>query len=56
MELEDKASLRVRLREEAVDNAERDIAIAAEWFPLEEEAAQRCETTVPSNLSRSPDS
>ncbi len=34
-----KGSLRDRLKREALANAERDLAIAAEWFPLEEEAA-----------------
>ncbi len=44
VEVEGKAHLRQRLKEEAVANAERDLAIAAEWFPLEEEAAQLAET------------
>jgi len=35
-----KTNLRARLKEEAIANAERDIAIAAEWLPLEEKAAQ----------------
>ena len=34
-----KASLRKRLKVEALENAERDLASAASWFPLEEEAA-----------------
>jgi CopG family transcriptional regulator/antitoxin EndoAI len=33
--------LRAQLRQEALANAERDLAMAAEWFPLEEEAWQR---------------
>lgn len=33
--------LRAQLRQEAIANAERDLAMAAEWFPLEEEAWQR---------------
>jgi CopG family transcriptional regulator / antitoxin EndoAI len=38
IETEGKANLRERLKEEATANAERDLAIAADWFPLEEEA------------------
>ena len=34
------ANLRSRLKEEAIANADRDLAMAAEWFPLEEEAWQ----------------
>jgi metal-responsive CopG/Arc/MetJ family transcriptional regulator len=30
--------LRERLKEEALVNSERDLQMAAEWFPLEEEA------------------
>jgi len=30
--------LRDRLKEEALVNSERDLQMAAEWFPLEEEA------------------
>lgn len=37
---EGKTNLRARLKEEAIANAERDLAMATEWFPLEEEAAQ----------------
>ena len=40
VQAEGKANLRARLKQEAVENAERDLAMAAEWFPLEEEAAQ----------------
>jgi CopG family transcriptional regulator / antitoxin EndoAI len=36
-----KANLRERLKLEAVAAADRDLAIAAEWFPLEEEVALR---------------
>ena len=45
VETEGKANLRARLKEEAIENAERDLAISAEWFPLEEEAAQLAETS-----------
>jgi CopG family transcriptional regulator/antitoxin EndoAI len=48
VEVEGKANLRARLREEALDNAERDLAMAVEWFPVEEEAAQRFASTGPS--------
>jgi CopG family transcriptional regulator/antitoxin EndoAI len=37
---EGKANLRERLKAEALANAGRDVALAAEWFPLEEEAAR----------------
>jgi len=40
VETEGKANLRDRLKAEAIEGAERDLAMAAEWFPLEEEAAQ----------------
>ena len=40
LETESQANLRTPLKQEAIDNAERDLAIAAEWCPLEEEAAQ----------------
>ena len=33
-----RQKLRERLKEEALVNAERDLQMAAEWFPLEEEA------------------
>jgi metal-responsive CopG/Arc/MetJ family transcriptional regulator len=39
VETEGKANLRSRLKEEAIANSDRDLAIAAEWFPLEEETA-----------------
>ncbi len=35
-----KQNLRERLKQEALANAERDLEIAQEWFPLEEEAWQ----------------
>ena len=35
-----KQNLRERLKQEALANAERDLLLAAEWFPLEEEAWQ----------------
>ncbi|HYW44276.1 MAG TPA: hypothetical protein VE959_15550 [Bryobacteraceae bacterium] len=45
IETEGKASLRARLKEEAIENAGRDLAIAADWFPLEEEARQTFEAS-----------
>jgi hypothetical protein len=35
-----RANLRRELKKEGIANAGRDLNIAAEWFPLEEEAAQ----------------
>jgi CopG family transcriptional regulator / antitoxin EndoAI len=43
VEVEGKRNLRARLKAEALANAGRDLAIAAEWFPLEEEAWQTFE-------------
>jgi CopG family transcriptional regulator/antitoxin EndoAI len=40
VEMEGRANLRSRLKEEAIANADRDLEMAAEWFPLEEEAWQ----------------
>jgi CopG family transcriptional regulator/antitoxin EndoAI len=38
VETRSRQSLRERLKQEALRNAERDLEMAAEWFPLEEEA------------------
>jgi CopG family transcriptional regulator / antitoxin EndoAI len=38
VEQKGKQSLRERLKQEAIENADRDLNLAAEWFPLEEEA------------------
>ena len=35
VETEGKANLRTLLKEEAIENAERDLVISAEWFPLD---------------------
>lgn len=43
VQVEGKQNLRARLKAEALANAERDLAIAAEWFPLEEEASRMSE-------------
>ena len=45
VESEGKANLRARLKEEALENAARDLAISAEWFPLEEQATKLAETS-----------
>jgi metal-responsive CopG/Arc/MetJ family transcriptional regulator len=37
VETQSKKSLRERLKEEAIANSARDLELAAEWFPLEEE-------------------
>jgi CopG family transcriptional regulator/antitoxin EndoAI len=39
IESQGQEMLRQRLKREAIANAERDLAMAAEWFPLEEEAS-----------------
>ena len=43
--IEGRANLRSRLKEEAIANADRDLAMAAEWFPLEEEGWQTFEAS-----------
>ena len=45
VETEGRANLRSRLKEEALANADRDLAMTAEWFPLEEEAWQTFEAS-----------
>ena len=35
-----RQNLRDRLKQEALANAKRDLAMTAEWFPMEEEAWQ----------------
>jgi CopG family transcriptional regulator/antitoxin EndoAI len=40
VETHGRQNLRERLKQEALANAERDLQIAADWFPLEEEACQ----------------
>src|ERR1022692_2657580 len=40
VETQGRQNLRERLKQEALANAERDLQMAAEWFPLEEEAWQ----------------
>ena len=41
-----RANLRARLKEEAIANAERDAALAAEWFPLEEEVSKTANSAI----------
>ena len=36
-----KENLRERLKQEALANADRDLKMSLEWFPLEEEAWQK---------------
>jgi metal-responsive CopG/Arc/MetJ family transcriptional regulator len=36
-----KKNLRERLKQEALANADQDLQMAADWFPLEEEAWRR---------------
>ena len=40
VETQGRRNLRERLKQEALVNAERDLQMAADWFPLEEEAWQ----------------
>jgi hypothetical protein len=40
IETEGKMNLRERLKQEAIANAERDLGIAAAWFPLEQKLIQ----------------
>jgi CopG family transcriptional regulator/antitoxin EndoAI len=47
VETHGKRSLREQLKAGYRANAERDLAIAAEWFPLEEEAWQTSEIAQP---------
>jgi CopG family transcriptional regulator/antitoxin EndoAI len=52
VEADGKANLRARLKAEAIENSDRDLSIAAEWFPLEEEAAQILEADRPRKATR----
>lgn len=45
VESQGKASLRERLKAEAIQNADRDLATVAEWFPLEEEAQRKVDAS-----------
>jgi CopG family transcriptional regulator/antitoxin EndoAI len=46
VETQGRQSLREQLKAGYRANAERDLAIAAEWFPLEEEAWQMSESAA----------
>jgi CopG family transcriptional regulator/antitoxin EndoAI len=47
-----KATLRERLKREALVNAARDLAMVAEWFPLEEEASSTHAAGLKNNSRR----
>ena len=49
VETRGRQSLREQLKAGYRANAERDLAIAAEWFPLEEEAQRSAEASRPRN-------
>jgi CopG family transcriptional regulator/antitoxin EndoAI len=51
IETQGKENLRERLKREALENAARDIEMAAEWLPLEEESAAHA-AGVPKKRSR----
>ena len=44
--------LRERLKQEALTNAERDLQMVVEWFPLEEEAWQLAQGQKKNSISR----
>lgn len=48
VETASKTNLRDRLKAEAIANADRDLAMVAEWFPCEEEAARTNRTSAQS--------
>jgi hypothetical protein len=54
IDTEGKSNLRERLKAEALMNAGRDLAIAAEWSPLEEEAARMIEASTKSRKTAKP--
>jgi CopG family transcriptional regulator/antitoxin EndoAI len=53
VETEGRESLRAQLRAGYLANTEQDVAIATEWFPLEEEAFHAMEETPKRNSVRS---
>ncbi len=53
IETHSRESLRERLKAGYRANAERDLAIAAEWFPLEEEAFHASENLPKKKYARS---
>ena len=52
VESQGNASLREQLKAGYRANAERDLAMAAEWFPLEEEAWQISQASGPAKKSK----
>jgi CopG family transcriptional regulator/antitoxin EndoAI len=54
IDTEGKSNLRERLKAEALVNAGRDLAIAAEWFPLEEEAGLMVASSTKSRNTAKP--
>jgi CopG family transcriptional regulator/antitoxin EndoAI len=54
IETDGRANLRTRLKEEAIANADRDLAMAADWFPLEEEAWRTFEHTARKPAKKTP--
>lgn len=53
IETQSRENLRDRLKAGYRANAERDLAIAAEWFPLEEEAFRALEDSPKEKSARS---
>jgi CopG family transcriptional regulator/antitoxin EndoAI len=56
IESQGKKTLRERLKLEAIANAQRDLEMAAEWFPLEEEAAAVAAVTPVKRRPKAPKS
>jgi CopG family transcriptional regulator/antitoxin EndoAI len=52
IESQGKETLRERLKREALANAGRDLEMAAQWFPLEEEASVTPATVARTSRSR----
>jgi metal-responsive CopG/Arc/MetJ family transcriptional regulator len=48
------ANLRARLKAEAIENATRDLEIATEWFPLEQEAMAKLTNTTANSAAKKP--
>lgn len=54
VETRGKQTLRERLKEEALARAQRDVEMAADWFPLEEEALELASRTPRKRKARKP--
>lgn len=52
IESEGRETLRDRLKREALANASRDVEMAAEWFPLEDEASFTTPAAVKNGLKK----